>query len=72
MTIAECTTYLNKDDKDKVLKLIRIKQFFQNQFNESDINLFFITYDIDSEIKEEIIEICNYNNIQLVMKAQLD
>ncbi len=52
LVIAECTTFLNHDEKDKLIKLMRIKSYFKENNNEYESNLFFITYDIDDSIKK--------------------
>ena len=65
LLVAECTTYLTSNEFDKVNKLLRVRQFFKN----NECLLYFITYDIDEEIKNEVDAFCLNNNIKLVYNS---
>ena len=69
LVIAACTRFLNEDEKDKLIKLMRIKSYFKENNNEYESNLFFITYDIDDSIKKWAIDFCKEGNIELVMSS---
>lgn len=68
--IAECTTYVQASEMDKAKKLLRIKKFFEVTENVSDLKLSLITFDVNEEIRNDVIDFCKNSQIELIMKAQ--
>lgn len=68
--ICECTTFLKADEISKVEKLLKIKNYFENQTKQVKY-IYFVTYDIDEKIKEKVEKFCNDNEICLIIKKSL-
>lgn len=70
LLICECTTFLKADEISKVEKLLKIKNYFENQTKQVKY-IYFVTYDIDEKIKEKVEKFCNDNEICLIIKKSL-
>ena len=54
LDVAEFTTFLNREEEDKVHKLIRMKDYFYPNNNGVQVKLFFVAYEINESIKNPL------------------
>jgi hypothetical protein len=68
LIIGECTTFV-KDIK-KVEKFCKVKEFVHKEFVDNLHKIepiaYLFTYGIDEKIQENVVSLCNHNNITLV------
>ena len=67
LLICEFTTFLEIDEFSKIEKLVRIKNYFKKESKEVKY-IYFVTYEIASEIEDQVTNFCNQHKIILIKK----